>query len=202
MATIPRRIPDRSALQRCKIISHRGEHDNVRVMENTLQAFECARNVGVWGIEGDIRWTSDLVPVICHDPSPAAGFRPIHTLRELSFSELRSTVPLIPSLEEVIHKFGGNTHLMLEIKEEDWPEPDRQRAVIRELLSQLQPAVDYHFLALDPALFARAGFRARPQFFSCRRDQCQLFEPHSACRRICWPGWSLPAVEQPAEETP
>jgi glycerophosphoryl diester phosphodiesterase len=165
MATIPRRIPDRSALQRCKIISHRGEHDNVRVMENTLQAFECARSVGVWGIEGDIRWTSDLVPVICHDPSPERVFGPSTPLRELSFSELRGTAPLIPSLEEVIQEFGGNTHLMLEIKEEDWPDPARQRAVIRELLSHLQPAVDYHFLALDPALFAILDFAPAHSFF-------------------------------------
>ena len=165
MATIPRRIPDRSALQRCKIISHRGEHDNVRVMENTLQAFECARNVGVWGIEGDIRWTSDLVPVICHDPSPARVFGRSTPLRELSFSELRGSVPLIPSLQEVIDEFGKNTHLMLEIKAEDWPEPDRQCAVMRELLSQLEPAVDYHFLALDPTLFARVHFAPSNSFF-------------------------------------
>ena len=164
MATIPRRIPDKGALQRCKIISHRGEHDNVNVMENTLQAYECARNVGVWGIEGDIRWTSDLVPVICHDPSPQRVFGYSTPLQSLSFSELRAAVPLIPSLEEVIHEFGGNTHLMLEIKEENWPDPTRQRAVIRELLSHLQPTADYHFLALDPALFSRLDFAPTDSF--------------------------------------
>ena len=164
MAIIPRQAPERAALERCKIIAHRGEHDNKRVMENTIRAFEQAQAAGIWGIECDIRWTSDLVPVICHDPSPERVFGPSTPLRELSFGELRDTVPLIPSLEEVIREFGGNTHLMLEIKEEYWPHPARQCAVLNELLSQLQPTVDYHFLALDPALFARLDFAPAQSF--------------------------------------
>ena len=133
-------------------------------MENTLEAFARARAAGVWGIEGDIRWTSDLVPVICHDPSPERVFGHTTPLQEMSFSELRDSVPLVPSLQEVIHEFGGNTHLMLEIKAEHWPDPPSQCAIMRELLSQLKPALDYHFLALDPALFARLDFAPTHSF--------------------------------------
>ena len=66
-AAWPRPKPEESALRRCRIISHRGEHDNVTVFENTLPAFDMARDHGVWGIECDIRWTKDLVPVVYHD---------------------------------------------------------------------------------------------------------------------------------------
>ena len=60
-AVIPQPVPEQRALRSCKIISHRGEHDNVLVFENTLAAFEQARANGVWGVECDIRWTADLV---------------------------------------------------------------------------------------------------------------------------------------------
>ena len=158
MAAIPRRVPDRQALERCKIISHRGEHDNIRVMENTLRAYETARGAGVWGIEGDIRWTADLVPVICHDDSPGRVFGLSTPLSCLSFGELRARVPLIPTLEEVISTFGGNTHLMLELKAEPWPQPARQNEILHALLAPLVAGRDYHMLALDPDLFERVDF--------------------------------------------
>jgi len=73
MAGIPQPVPNQIALRNCKIISHRGEHDNISAIENTLPAFDNARANGVWGIEFDIRWTADLVPVIIHDPCPVAN---------------------------------------------------------------------------------------------------------------------------------
>ncbi|MFN2166628.1 MAG: glycerophosphodiester phosphodiesterase, partial [Anaerolineae bacterium] len=60
----PQPFPGRERLRRCKIIAHRGQHDNRGVPENTLAAFKAARSCGVWGIELDIRWTRDLVPVV------------------------------------------------------------------------------------------------------------------------------------------
>ena len=164
MAALPRPVPGRAALERCKIISHRGEHDNKSVMENTLQAFEKARSAGVWGIEGDIRWTADLVPVICHDPSPVRVFGVADAISSLTFDQLRARVPAIPSLEEVICNFGGNTHLMLELKAEPWPEPARQRDILRSLLAPLVPVQDYHMLALDPALFTALDFLPNESF--------------------------------------
>lgn len=158
MATIPRRVPARDALERCKIISHRGEHDNKQVIENTLPAFEVAKAAGVWGIECDIRWTSDLVPVICHDPSPKRLFGAATPIREMTFVQLRAQVPQIPSLVEVIDTYGGNTHLMLEIKQEPCSQPTLQSEVLRSLLSSLEPVVDFHILSLDMALFDRVPF--------------------------------------------
>jgi glycerophosphoryl diester phosphodiesterase len=157
-ALYPRRKPGRAVLEACRIISHRGEHDNVTVVENTLPAYARARNAGVWGIEADIRWTRDLVPVICHDPDGRRLFGCNERVAELDFSALRQRMPDVPSLAELIEEFGGNTHLMLELKREQLPDPSRQKAILRETLSCLRPQQDFHMLALDPDLFSSVDF--------------------------------------------
>jgi glycerophosphoryl diester phosphodiesterase len=157
-AAIPQRRPDCSAIQDCRLVSHRGEHDNRTVFENTLPAFAAARDAGVWGVECDIRWTADLVPVVVHDPDGARVFGDTAVIGELGFAALRERIPLIPSLEELVSEFGGGTHLMIEIKEEPYPEPERQQQILADLLSTLEPGRDYHFLALDSALFGHVAF--------------------------------------------
>jgi len=158
MAAIPRPVPSLNALSECRIISHRGEFDNSAVMENTLEAFDIARHHGVWGIECDIRWTADLVPVICHDADASRVFGDPIIIAEVSFSELRERVPLVPSLAELVAEFGGNTHLMLEIKSVPNSDVATQSGILAESLADLQPEAEFHFLALDPALFELATF--------------------------------------------
>lgn len=157
-ALIPQPVPDRETLQQCRLVSHRGEHDNRQIQENTLPAFAAARDAGVWGIECDIRWTADLVPVVAHDPDGRRVFGDPGVLRELTFEELRTRMPLIPTLEELVAQFGGDRHLMLEIKAEPYADPGRQKAIMDRLLAGLVPVRDYHFLALDPALFQYVDF--------------------------------------------
>ena len=161
MACIPRAVPSQLALRNCKIISHRGEHDNISIIENTLPAFEKARANGVWGIECDIRWTADLVPVINHDACGQRLFGNPSRLGALSFCEVRAQMPQIPSLAELVAEFGGNTHLMLELKAEHYPQPERQKHILQEQLSSLMAGQDYHFLALDPELFEQVDFVSR-----------------------------------------
>ncbi len=161
MAGIPQPVPSQDALRNCKIVSHRGEHDNISIMENTLPAFELARTNGVWGIECDIRWTADLVPLVCHDPSGARLFGQPDQFSSLPFTEVRALLPLIPSLAELVAEYGGTMHLMLEVKDEHYPQPARQKHILREHLSTLSPGQDYHFLALDPGLFEKVDFVAR-----------------------------------------
>jgi glycerophosphoryl diester phosphodiesterase len=160
-ACIPRRTPSPQALAACKVISHRGEHDNRSIFENSLPAFAAAREAGVWGLEADIRWTRDLVPVICHDPDGRRLFGESAAVRELSFSALRARMPLIPSLAELVAECGSRMHLMLEIKDEPWPQLRQQQLILEQLLASLRPAQDYHFLALDPQLFQRVPFVPR-----------------------------------------
>jgi glycerophosphoryl diester phosphodiesterase len=160
-SAIPQRQPPRVSLQRCKLISHRGEHDNKTVFENTLAAFRAAREAGVWGIECDIRWTADLVPVVVHDPDGGRVFGDPAPIRELTFAQLRRRLPSIPSLEELLSDYGGYIHLMLEIKAEPLIQPRRQKEILAELLRDLDPVGDYHFLALNPDLFHRVDFAPR-----------------------------------------
>lgn len=166
IARTPQPVPDQLALRNCKIISHRGEHDNISVIENTLPAFEKARANGVWGVECDIRWTADLVPIVSHDSSGRRLFGDCARLNELSLAELRSQIPQIPTLAELVSEFGGNTHLMLEIKADHYPQPQRQSIILQEHLQKLSPGLDYHFLALEPALFSRVSFVAPAYCFA------------------------------------
>ncbi|TCD16415.1 glycerophosphodiester phosphodiesterase [Oricola cellulosilytica] len=162
MAAVPRRKPCNAAMEQCKIVSHRGQHDkNTTARENTLAAFEAARAGGVWGIETDIRWTADLVPVLIHDPDTARVFGPKVTAADVTFAELRAAVPDVPSLAELVTRFGGNTHLMLELKAEIFPEIESQKRILREHLAGLEPGRDYHILALDPGLFETLGIEPR-----------------------------------------
>jgi glycerophosphoryl diester phosphodiesterase len=165
MAAIPRPMPERERLEQCRIVSHRGEHNNRDVMENTLTAFRIARDAGVWGIECDIRWTADLVPVISHDPSPARVFGHSLNIADLTFEELRDTLPEIPTLREVVNEFGGNTHLMLELKADCWPDVGGQNESLKETLEVLDHAKDYHLLTLDPALYQHIDFVPSSCFF-------------------------------------
>lgn len=158
MAVIPRPVPSPEALARCRLISHRGEHDGRAVAENTLGAFRAAVDAGVWGIECDIRFTADDVPVICHDPSPARVFGVATPVADLSLDALRRVCPELPTLQEVIEEFGGVCHLMLEIKAEPWPSPQRRTSVLAELLGGLEPVTQYHLLSLEPSMLERVPF--------------------------------------------
>lgn len=156
-AALPSPVPERRVLADCRLIAHRGEHDNVDTKENTLAAFRAARGAGVWGIECDIRWTADLVPVVCHDPTPRRIFGLEQPVSSLRFADLRAELPQIPALAEVVAEFGGNTHLMLELKAESWPQPQRQHEIFTDCLRALRPVDDFHLLALDCALFERVA---------------------------------------------
>ncbi|MCB1678820.1 MAG: hypothetical protein KDI16_09075 [Halioglobus sp.] len=158
MARVPRKVPGATALCECKIISHRGEHDNRTVMENTLTAFDNTRAAGVWGLECDIRWTRDMVPVICHDPDLRRVFGDPAAIAGLTLAELRERAPAVPTLRDVLLRYGGSQHLMLEVKACDPAQLPQQRAVLGDLLARLQPAVDFHILALDTALFTLVDF--------------------------------------------
>jgi glycerophosphoryl diester phosphodiesterase len=158
VGAVPRPQPSRAALERCRIISHRGEHGNRSVPENTLQAFSAAAEAGVWGIECDLRWTADGVPVICHDADLARVFGIRERLADLRFDALRARCPLVPTLEEVLQRFGGERHLMLELKAERWPRAARQTQTLAALLADFEPGRDYHLLSLQADMFARTDF--------------------------------------------
>jgi glycerophosphoryl diester phosphodiesterase len=155
---LPRVVPDMARLAGCRVVSHRGEHDGRLVLENTRAAFDAAVALGVWGIECDIRWTRDLTPVVIHDADLLRVFgRPL-SVSALTLDELQRNGPGLPTLAEVIDRYGGKTHLMVEVKQEPYPDPGRQNQILRNLFSALAPGVDFHLLSLAPEMFQLTPF--------------------------------------------
>lgn len=155
---IPQPVPAAKHLKSCKIISHRGEHDNQSVFENTIAAFDRVNDAGVWGIELDIRWTKDLMPVVFHDAALKRVFGSDININQVTLTELNMHCRLIPTLSEVIQKYGKKLHLMVEIKREVYPEPEHQSYVLKNLFRNLTPQDDFHFISLRPEMFELIDF--------------------------------------------
>jgi len=144
--------PSVDHLRQARIVAHRGLYDNRRVFENTLPAFEKAGEAGVWGVECDLRWTRDLVPVVNHDPDCRRVFGCGLRIADHTFADLRKACPLVPRLEEVIERFGGRLHLMVEVKAEAYPQPARQNTILQTLWGHLAPRRDFHLMSLSLAM--------------------------------------------------
>jgi len=158
---VPRRRPPRQAMAECRIISHRGEHDNRRVRENTLAAFTPAAEAGCWGLEFDVRWTRDLEPVVIHDADAERVFGIDLVVAEISLAELRQRIPEVPTLAEMVERFGGRQHLMIELKHDRIGSAAARAGRLREILAPLEPVEDYHFLALHPESFELTDFAGK-----------------------------------------
>ena len=154
----PQPFPGEARLRTCKIVSHRGEHDNIAIYENSIQAFDLALERGIWGIEFDVRWTKDLHPVVIHDPDLKRVFKLDLKICELTRKELNSLCPAIPSLSEVIQKYSKKLHLMVEIKAESYPDPQQQNKIFNDCFAGLEPEVDFHLLSLTPEMFDQITF--------------------------------------------
>ena len=155
---LPRAVPDMARLAGCRVVSHRGEYDGRLVLENTLAAFDAAAALGVWGIECDLRWTRDLVPVVTHDADLRRVFGLDRTVSACTLQDLQRDCPGLPTLAEVIGRYGGKTHLMVEVKQERYPDAHRQNRILRELFEGLTPGADFHLLSLTPDMFRLTPF--------------------------------------------
>ncbi len=151
-SAVPRRTPGRHALEQVRVVAHRGNTGTPGIAENTLEAFERCLELGVWGIELDVQWTRDGIPVVIHDPNTLRVFgEPAVVIGETGFDRLRRDCPGVPALEEVLPHLAGRAHLMLEIKTETLER--RHLPTLRALLTDLEPAADYHLLCLQPDVF-------------------------------------------------
>lgn len=152
-AVWPQPFPGNERLKHCKIVSHRGEYDNQTVFENTLSAFDRACDAGIWGLEFDIRWTKDLHPVVIHDPDLNRVFNVDLKVGDIKLEVLRAQRPEVPMLSEVIQNYGQKLHLMVEIKAETYPDPERQNQILQDCFATLKPRADYHLISLTPEMF-------------------------------------------------
>jgi glycerophosphoryl diester phosphodiesterase len=139
----------------CRLVSHRGEHDNRRVRENTTAAFDRVRDAGLWGLELDVRWTRDAQPVVFHDPDTGRLYGGDVPIEGVSRRFLSREFPEICGLDEVVARYGGRLHLMVELK--DWPRCGASSGndALGEIFSPLVPGKDYHLLSLDPGVLER-----------------------------------------------
>ncbi len=157
---IPREAPSNERLRSCKLIAHRGVHDSA-VLENSLNAFDRALSLGIWGIELDIRWTRDMAPVVIHDPDCNRVHARDIVIAETLLDELKESLPEIPTLEQVILRYGRKLHLMAEIKNDALKDPKRQNGILAELFSGLTPGRDFHLISLNPKNFDCLTFAPR-----------------------------------------
>jgi glycerophosphoryl diester phosphodiesterase len=176
----PRSAPPAHLLSACRIISHRGEHDNLSRFENTLAAFDAAVNAAVWGIELDLRWTRDLVPVVFHDPDTRRLFNDDARIGRMTLATLKQKFPLIPTLAEVIDRYASRVHLMIEIKTELYPAPAMQSRRMQKLLGVLSPGTHFHLMGLHPGLFGYFDFLPANAFVPISRIRMDRFSRMAA----------------------
>jgi glycerophosphoryl diester phosphodiesterase len=141
---IPFSQPSRELLEKAKVVAHRG-YCGKGAKENTLQAFRDAIAAGSWGVEFDIRWTSDNVPVVTHDPTAQRVFNKALEISALDFQTLRRELPEIPTLQEVIDICRGRAHMMIEVKE---VLTEKQAEILRDHLKKFIPEKDFHIISI------------------------------------------------------
>jgi glycerophosphoryl diester phosphodiesterase len=150
---LPRHTPTPQQLAACRIVSHRGERDDRAVFENTFAAFDPLRGTGIFGIEFDVRWTGDLVPVVFHDPDLRRLFGARERLRDLTWAQLHAVCPPIPRLDDFVQRYADEFHLMAELKHEPYPDPALQDRRLAEALAPALAAGRCHVLSLRPQMF-------------------------------------------------
>lgn len=178
-----------SAAPRC--VAHRGNVDGPSAAtENSLAAFRQALAVGVDGVELDVQYTEDGVPLVLHDARlrrTAVGEAcPLRTdVQKLLFEQVRSSCSLrngepIPTLPEAMEVLAGAPSdagrlVFVEFKRtapsaetaqvlRDWSDANRERLWVisfaREALDAAE-AVDPSFQTLNVRVF---GMRANAAF--------------------------------------
>ncbi len=101
------------------IFFHRGAHGK-GIPENSLASFRNAVGAG-FGIEIDVRLSSDGVPVVFHDKTLRRMCGDKRRVDELTVSELKKfrlsgTGETIPTLKETLDTVGGRVPLLIETK--------------------------------------------------------------------------------------
>ncbi len=148
---LPRVQPNAARAATARLIAHRGAHDKaLLIQENTNAAFARALALGCWGIEFDVHACADQTLVVNHDPTLHRLWGKDITIAQSSFDDLRVAAPLLPSLAEVIARFGKRMHLFIELKA-----PFMAVDALAAALQPLTPTVDYHLLSLDETTFTR-----------------------------------------------
>ena len=100
-----------------RIIAHRGIHDNIKVFENTIEAFKLAIKKK-YIIELDIHKTVDNQIVVFHDYDTKRLFDNDLIIENSTYKELSNLKKFhIPTLAEVLKLVDGKVPLLIELKQ-------------------------------------------------------------------------------------
>jgi glycerophosphoryl diester phosphodiesterase len=152
---LARHRPTAAQLAHLRVVSHRGQRDDPGVLENTFAAFDPLRGSGVFGLEFDVRWTRDLVPVVFHDPDFRRLYGSHARLADLTLSGVLARFPQVPTLHELVRRYCGEFHLFVELKHERYPDPALQDRRLAEALAPALESGRCHVMSLAPAMFAQ-----------------------------------------------
>jgi glycerophosphoryl diester phosphodiesterase len=104
------------------IFAHRGVHDR-RTGENTVTAFKRAHELGVDGVEFDLRISRDGVPVAIHDENLRRVAGDARRVRDLTSRELKQIILRgrgnIPTLNDITSSVPRPTLFDIEIKDRE-----------------------------------------------------------------------------------
>lgn len=97
-----------SLLHNVEILGHRGVREGAP--ENTLKAISLANEQGANGVEVDVRWTKDSVPVLMHDSKVSrtvkgkkkASVKQIRNMMYSDLAKLRTGGEKIPTLQDAL----------------------------------------------------------------------------------------------------
>lgn len=146
----PQKKPKPAQINQAKLVAHRGAWNYDDCLENTLPAFAKCLPTAVWGIEFDIRWTKDNIPIVHHDRNTQRVFKKNLDIDELTYQAVNQAVPEIPKLSDVIDLMGLKKHLFIELK----TQPTKEQAeILKSCLDHLEPEKDFHLMSLDPLCF-------------------------------------------------
>ncbi len=113
------------------VLAHRGAHSNVR--DNTLDSFREARELGVAGVELDVRQTSDGALVVHHDP--VVEFM---TICETPAHDLPGYVPLLEESLQVLTGLCVNVEIKNSPEEPGYDDTGR---LVRDVLGCVDVAL-------------------------------------------------------------
>lgn len=168
------KTPARGEINKVKIICHRGWHDR-EIIENTLDAFKKAYENNFFGIELDVRWTKDLIPVVHHDKTTKRVFHKDIKISEVTFQQLRKQIPQIPTLDEVVSCFEDRIHYFIELKDTHYTNIKKQKETLQSILSDLEAKENYHFLSLGLKQF---------ELFDCFPRESMVFVATTNTKKI------------------
>lgn len=194
------------------VIAHRGVSRHHP--ENTLASFDAATTGSLSGMELDLQLSSDRVPVVYHDATLTKVGGGRKRVRDLTLAELEELDvgswfdeafegERMPSLDQVLERYGKNLPLLLEIKspgraltglrirrppvasmlqmlvEETVAAVRRHRMAERVYVLSFDPEVLQSVAALYPRLRRVRNFRHRPRLTAKMRSELEGL--HAAC---------------------